>query len=251
MPILSRQVESVRFVVMSNPGKHNAFDRSLLQELATAISAADDDSTVRVIVVTGADTAFCAGGDVSGMSSDMEASDHLRYLTDDVHGVPRALVGASKPTVAMINGAAVGAGLDIALACDFRVCVEGATLREAYIDVGLAAGDGGAWWLPRLIGLSRALDLLLTGRKLSPTEALEMGLVHRLAPREDLEKVTMELAEELTRKPPQALAAMKRLVHQSVAVDMDEGLRFGAAAVAILSVGSEHKNRVESFMSKR
>jgi 2-(1,2-epoxy-1,2-dihydrophenyl)acetyl-CoA isomerase len=119
-----------------------------------------------------------------------------------VHAVPLAVVASAKPAIAVINGAAVGAGLDIALAWDFRICREDAVLREAYIDVGLAAGDGGAWWVPRLVGLQRALDLLLTRRRISGAEAAEIGLVTDVVDAAGLEARTLELANVLAAKPP-------------------------------------------------
>ncbi|HVT68666.1 MAG TPA: enoyl-CoA hydratase-related protein, partial [Trebonia sp.] len=147
-------------------------------------------------------------------------------------------------------GVAVGAGLDIALACDLRTCSTEAHLAEGYINAGLAAGDGGAWLLPRLAGPGRALELLLTGRKITPDEALAYGLVNRLAPPDRLREETLSLAESLASRPPAAAAAMKRLVYQSLEVSFDVGLQLAASAVSVLQSGDEHRQAVQALRDR-
>jgi enoyl-CoA hydratase/carnithine racemase len=233
-------LDGVTVLTMRNPGKKNAFDRHMLDLLYEAIVAAGSDPATRVLVLTGADDAFCAGGDVSGMGSDRDATEHLDHLIHHIHRVPLALMSSPKPTIAMINGPAIGAGLDIALACDLRVAAHSAVLREAYVRVGLAAGDGGAWLLPRIVGRGAALDLLLTARPVSGEEAWRMGLVTESVPDEELRTRTLAIAGRLAAQPPNALAAMKSLVGDCAHTDFPTGLRLSAQAVAILQSSREH-----------
>ncbi|MCI2419925.1 enoyl-CoA hydratase/isomerase family protein [Saccharopolyspora sp. K220] len=246
-----RRVASTAVLTMTNPAKRNAFDAEMLAHLREGIEQADLDPGVRAIVVTGAGDAFCAGGDVSAMAQSTEPLKHHAYLTKQVHAVPLALRASGTPTIAMINGAAVGAGLDIALACDFRFTADTAVLLEGYVHAGLAAGDGGAWLLPRLVGAGRALELLLTGRRISAQEAETIGLVTRAVPASELEEVTLTFADELAQKPPQALAQMKHLVQECLEVPFSTGLRLSANAVALLQSGSEHAAAIAALRRKK
>jgi 2-(1,2-epoxy-1,2-dihydrophenyl)acetyl-CoA isomerase len=242
----------VALLTMSNPGRKNAFDRHMLDRLTDALHTAAADRDVRVVVLTGDGDAFCSGGDVSAMGSgEQDATDHLMELTEHIHRVPLAIMNCPKPVIAMINGPAVGAGLDIALACDLRVAAETATLREAYVRVGLAAGDGGAWLLPRIIGRGAALDLLLTARAVRGEEAQRMGLVTECVPDRELRERALALAHRIGQWPPQALAAMKSLVNDCDGVAFEAGLRRSAHAVAVLRASREHAEAIAALGAQR
>jgi 2-(1,2-epoxy-1,2-dihydrophenyl)acetyl-CoA isomerase len=238
-------------LTLRNPGKKNAFDAHLLELLHDAVTTASEDPAVRVIVVTGHGDAFCAGADVSAMGGERDATEHLGYLTGHIHRVPLALMASPKPAIAMINGPAVGAGLDIALACDLRVAAASAVLREAYVRVGLAAGDGGAWLLPRIVGRGAALDLLLTARSVRGPEAERMGLVTESVPDGELRAHTMALAARLADLPPNALAAMKSLVNDCDGVSFEAGLRRSGHAVAVLQSSREHTEAIRALQARR
>jgi len=247
--VLVEDAGAVRVITMSNPEKLNAFDEEMLIGTAAAMDAAAADDAVRVVVLTGAGRAFCAGGDTSTMGADLEAGENHDFLSRAVHRVPLAIRRCAKPVIAMVNGAAVGAGLDIALACDLRTVARGAALLEGYVRAGLAAGDGGAWLLPRIVGAGRAMELLLTARRISADEAVEIGLAASAHGPEELRDATLALAESIAAHPPRALAAMKRLVHQSNDVSFEVGLQLGASAVAILQDGAEHHDAVARLRS--
>lgn len=240
----------VRVLTMRNEGKLNAFDTPMLDDLTAEIERADADDAVRVVVLTGAGRAFCAGGDTSAMGADPDPAAHRRFLLEHIHRVPKALRASGTPVIAMINGAAVGAGLDIALACDLRTCADGAVLTEGYIRAGLAAGDGGAWLLPRLIGAGRATEIFLTGRRIAPAEAVQIGLVTSIHEASALREDTITLARRLADNPPEALRAMKRLLHQSQSVGFETGLQLAADTVAILQSGDEHREAVARLRSR-
>ena len=245
--VLVEDVGRVRVLTLDNEAKLNSFDRAMLTQLTGAIIDADRDPNVGAIVVTGAGRAFCAGGDTSAMGSDMSATDSYDFLVEFVHPVKLALVESSTPTIAMINGAAVGAGLSIALACDLRVCVESAVLSAPYVRAGLVAGDGSAWLLPRLVGMGRALDLILTGRRISPDEALSWGLVNRVTAAVDLREETLALAATIADLPSRAVGESKRLIADSLNVSLRQALPRGGYGAAALQAGIEHRAVIEKL----
>ncbi|MDR6866614.1 2-(1,2-epoxy-1,2-dihydrophenyl)acetyl-CoA isomerase [Microbacterium resistens] len=242
--VLIEDVGAIRLITMNNPGTLNAFDAEMLLGTVEAFDAAGRDDAVRVVVLTGAGRAFCSGGDTGTMGAEVEAGENLGFLTGAVHQVPLAIRRCPRPVIAMVNGPAVGAGLDIALACDLRTVAQGAALLEGYVRAGLAAGDGGAWLLPRLVGTGRALELLLTARRIPADEAVRIGLAASAHEPEELREATLDLAGSIAQHPPRALAAMKNLVHQSQDVSFEVGLQLGASAVAILQDGAEHREAV-------
>ncbi|CDR13155.1 enoyl-CoA hydratase/isomerase family protein [Streptomyces iranensis] len=241
----------VTILEMRNPGKKNAFDQHLLDTLTAELIRAGQDDAVRAVILTGEGDAFCAGGDVSAMGGDTDATGHLRYLTEHIHTVARALMDCPKPTIAMINGPAVGAGLDIALACDLRVAARSAVLREGYIRVGLSAGDGGAWLLPRIVGRGRALELLLTARGVSADEAERIGLVTLTVPDASLRERTLALARRLQEMPPNAVTSMKRLVNDCAEASFSTGLSLSAQSVAVLQSSHEHAQALQHARARR
>lgn len=248
--VLIEDVGVIRIITMNNPGKLNAFDEDMLLGTVKALDEAGDDTSVRVVVLTGEGRAFCSGGDTSTMGTEVEAGENLDFLTSAVHQVPLAIRRCHRPVIAMINGAAVGAGLDIALACDLRTVAQGATLLEGYVRAGLAAGDGGAWLLQRLVGAGRALELLLTARRIAADEAVQIGLAASAHEPDSLREATLALAESIAQHPPRALAAMKKLVHQSQDVSFEVGLQLGASAVSILQDGAEHRDAVDKLRKR-
>jgi enoyl-CoA hydratase/carnithine racemase len=238
-------------ITMDAPERRNALDAAMLAALPEAFSRAHADESVAVVVLTGAGTAFCAGGDLKAMAADLTPGQRKADFTDRVHGLARVLERFDKPVVAMLNGAAVGAGLDIALMCDLRIAAETARLSAGYIDVGLVPGNGAAFLLPRLIGLASALDLLLTGRTVTGREAADLGLVNRAVPVEALHAETRALARELAGKPRFAMRMMKRLVYQSLDTTLSVALELASSQVAILQSSPEHRDAVAAFADGR
>ena len=148
---------------------------------------AKEDPEVRVIIVTGNGDTFCSGGDIREMAEGrLQSWDMKNFLWEGVHRIVLTIEDLDKPVIAAINGAAMGAGLDMALMCDLRVCSDRAKLAESYIMMGLVPGDGGAYFLPRVVGLAKALELLLTGDVIGPEEALHIGLVNKVVPHDQL-----------------------------------------------------------------
>jgi 2-(1,2-epoxy-1,2-dihydrophenyl)acetyl-CoA isomerase len=206
-----------------------------------------------VLVVTGAGRAFCSGGDVGGMNerkSDIPGLDHKRWL-EVVHRVPLTLETLDKPVIAALNGVAVGAGLDMALMCDLRYAAAGTRFSEGYVKVGLIPGDGGTYFLPRLIGTARALELLWTGDFVSSEEAERIGLVNRVVPAEELLPTVYELAARLASGPSTALRTIKRLVYQGQRMDLRTHLDLISSHMAVIRQTDDHREGARAFVEKR
>lgn len=249
--VLYEVSDGICTITMNAPERRNAFDDDMLHGLAASFDRAGADPDVGVVVFTGAGDSFCAGGDVKEMGSEHDPNVRKAAFTDAIHQVPKAMRRLDKPIIAMMNGAAVGAGFDMALWSDLRIASESAKFSEGYINVGLAAGDGGAYLLPRLIGMGRALELLMTGRVITGREAADLGLVNRAVPRDELEAEAYALAAELASKPRNAMRMMKRLVYQSADASADTAMEVASSQVAILMCGEEHRNAVEEFRNRR
>ena len=177
--------------------------------------------------------------------------DMKKYLWEGVHRIVFALEDLDKPVIAAINGSAMGAGLDMAMMCDLRVCSDRAKLSESYILLGLVPGDGGAYFLSRLIGMGKALELLLTGDILNPEEALELGLVNRVVPHDRLMEEAMILAEKIADKPPLAIRMMKRAIYQAQTSTLKVHLDYISSQLALLSETQDHLEAARSFLEKR
>ncbi|MGH2906420.1 MAG: enoyl-CoA hydratase/isomerase family protein [Solirubrobacterales bacterium] len=216
--VILTEVDSATHVAtltLNKPDKFNAFDRELVDRWAQALRELGADREVHAIVVTGAGKAFCAGGDLATLGEEAVPLQRKEFLRDHVHPVMRALRDVPQPVIAMVNGAAMGAGLDMALLCDLRIAADEAKLGEAYVNLALVPGDGGAWLLPRLVGPARALELLWTGKVLTGAEAADWGLVNQSVPREELAATTYALAEKLAAGPQLAQRIIKRAVYSA------------------------------------
>lgn len=199
-------------VTIDRPDVYNAFREQTVLELNVALRDATEDDGVYVVLLTGAGDGFCAGADVSSMPDwheEMTKEEYAGFLWG-VQNIVRQLRGMDKPAIAAVGGPAIGAGCDFALACDLRVVGPDAVLREGFVRVGLIPGDGGGWLLPRLIGESKAKEYLLTGRDITPEEAVDLGLATEVA--DDPVATAQTLAEEIRDLPAVAVQYTKALV---------------------------------------
>ena len=253
-PHLKYAVEgTTALITLNRPGVKNAFSLEMLTLWRQALEQARDNDQVRVIILTGQGDAFCAGGDLQEMGSgQVPGLGHEgRFLWETVYPVAFIMKFLDKPVIAAVNGAAAGAGMDMALMCDFRICSNRAKFAASFINLGLLAGDGGAYFLPRLIGLSQALELLLTGDPVSAEEAYRIGLVNRVVPKERLMVEARGLAEKLASKPPQAVRMMKRSVYQGLNSSLRGHLDFVSSQLGLLTQTDDHQEAVRAFLEKR
>jgi enoyl-CoA hydratase/carnithine racemase len=243
---------NVALITLNRPKAKNAFSPAMIRLWREFLEMAKADDAVRVIVVTGKGDTFCSGGDIREMAEGkLRSWDMKRYLWDGVHRIVLTLEDLDKPVIAAINGAAMGAGLDMAIMCDLRVCSDKARLAESYIALGLVPGDGGAYFLPRLVGTSKALEMLLTGDVITADEALQLGIVNRVVPHESLMEETMKLAEKIASRPPLAVRMMKRAVYQAQTSTLRAHLDYISSQLSLLSETQDHAEAATAFLEKR
>jgi enoyl-CoA hydratase/carnithine racemase len=244
--------DGIGTLTLDRPDKLNAFTRAMIDGWAAALAAAQQDPAVCVLVVTGAGRAFCAGGDVGRMGSgEPTPLDHKNQLWEHIHRIPRALEALDKPVIAMVNGLAVGAGMGMALMCDLRIAADTARFSTGYVKVGLVPGDGDTYFLPRLIGSARALELLWTADFVEAAEAERLGIVNRVVPAARLAEETYALARRLAAGPQVAIRMIKRLVYQSARLDLRTHLDLVSSHMGVIRDTADHREGVQAFKDKR
>ena len=215
----------VAVLTLNRAKARNALDPALLQALGGALPQVAEDPSVRAVLLTGSGGSFCAGADLkAAMTSGSDTFDRLDKVIDDYHAIIRAIVGAPKPVLAAVDGAAVGFGCDLALACDLRVLSAEAYLQEKFVKIGLMPDGGGTFWLPRLVGLGRAMEMLLLGEPVTAEQALALGLANRVVPAASLREEALKLAHQLAKGPPLAFAEIKRSVRAGLGGTIDATL---------------------------
>ncbi|HSW20014.1 MAG TPA: enoyl-CoA hydratase/isomerase family protein [Ramlibacter sp.] len=252
--------ESLKFEVVGNvgvltinrPEKLNAFTYEMLEGWSQLLEECGGRDDVRVLVLTGAGRGFCAGGDIDSFAAIASTTAsaiqrEVRYTQQ----VQRAITRLNKPVIAAINGFATGGGLDIALACDMRFAAESARLAENYVRLGLLPGLGGGWLLPRLVGLGRAMELLITGDFIDAREAERIGLVNRVYTDAELMPRTLEIAKRIADNPPLSVQAIKRITLAGLGTDFEDALELAASNLPIVRTSADHKEALAAFREKR
>lgn len=249
------QTNGIATITLNRPDVRNAINDQMRAELIAAFEQAGADRDVRGVILTGAGKGFCSGGDVGGMRARLDApAGEVAFngwkRQQSTHRGVAAIHGLTKPVIAAVNGAAFGLGLDMALACDFIVAAEGAKMSMSFIKRGLVSDGGGMYFLPRRVGLSRAKELILTGRVVETEEALRIGMVDRVVPREALAEVAQSWAEELCAGAPAAVALTKSILDKTFESTDDQIFALGREAQAICYTTAEHRRSVEDFLNK-
>lgn len=250
--ILSATSDGITAITLNRPEKLNAFYGTMREELLAALLAAGASAETRVVVITGAGRAFCAGGDVEFMSGlqKQDDVDGLRKLLDAGAAVIEQIASMEKPVIASINGVAAGAGCNLALACDYRIAADQARLSESFVRIGLHPDWGGTWLLPRLVGRSRALEIMMTGRMVEAAEALSIGMVDRVVPAADLPAETAKLAQALAAAPPIAIAGIKRALHFSERNGLSAQLELESEHQVRAFRSPESAERIAAFLKR-
>lgn len=215
--ILLERASGIATITLNRPEKLNAFAGTMREDLIAALDEVADDETLRVVVITGAGRAFCAGGDVEYMSGLQKSGDvaAFRGLLEAGGEIVGRLRAMRHPVIASVNGVAAGAGCNLALACDYRIASESAKFALSFVKIGLHPDWGGTWFLPRLVGRGRAMELMVTGRAVEAREALEIGMIDRMVPADRLDEETRAFAQVIVEGPRIAIEGIKRAVHAS------------------------------------
>jgi 2-(1,2-epoxy-1,2-dihydrophenyl)acetyl-CoA isomerase len=244
--------DAVATITLDRPDKLNAFTGTMREDLLEALRACEREETVRVVVLTGAGRAFCAGGDVEYMSGLQASGDveSFRKLLDAGRDVVLQIATMSRPVIASVNGVAAGAGCNLALACDYRIASDAAKLSQSFVKIGLHPDWGGTWLLPRLVGRSRAMEILMTGRMVDATEALAIGMVDRVVPAVELPAETGKLARTIAAAPPLPIAGIKRALDTSERNDLRAQLELEAEHQVGCFLSDESRQRIAAFVKK-
>jgi enoyl-CoA hydratase/carnithine racemase len=252
--------EHIARITLNRPDRLNAINQQMGAELVEAIESLAQDDEVHVVVLTGAGRAFCSGADTGGMVGGQVQGQHAadrgaEEIRRGFRTSQRMILGLhrmEKPTIAMVNGAAVGAGLDLACACDIRLGSPSARFMSAYVRIGLFPGYGGAWLYPRVLGsVAKAAELLFTGDFIEAEEALQHGLLNRLVDVEELDGATMDMARKIAQGPPIAIRLAKLMLYKGLEFDLETSLQMAAAAETITLTSQDHREGVDAFREKR
>jgi enoyl-CoA hydratase/carnithine racemase len=244
----------VATITLNRPDRLNALTFEVYRELRDVFHALDAEPDVRAVILTGTGKGFCTGGDVEDIIGALFARDAkgLQEFTRMTCDVIQNIRRCRRPVVAALNGTVAGAGAVLATACDFRIAAESAKIAYLFVRVGLSGADmGAAWLLPRIVGLGRATELLMTGDFIDARRALEIGLYHRVVPAESLMAEANALAARLARGPSPALAVTKEALDREFTMSLEESLTYEAAAQAALMRHPNFREAYEAFRAKR
>ncbi|WP_064576744.1 enoyl-CoA hydratase/isomerase family protein [Cupriavidus gilardii] len=254
--LIELRVESgIALITFNRPDKRNAMSDDMRAEFIDALERVAADKTIRALVLTGNGKGFCAGGDVAGMQRRMEAPQGEVAFNgwsrqQRVHHTVKLLHTMPKPTIAAVNGAAAGLGADTALCCDFVLASEAASFSWSYINRGLIPDGGGMYFLPRRVGLSKAKELVFTGRKVDAQEAKALGIADRLSQPETLIADALAWAKEFSQGSATAIALGKSIINQSFELPADQVFAQGSQAQGICYTSTEHREAVLAFLNK-
>ena len=252
------KADGIATITLNRPERMNAFTPIMLDEWLVALTDAHTDDEVRVVVLTGTGRGFCTGADISRGGEGLTLVDRSRshvdnrnFLRDSVQRIPRLVSIMEKPYIAAVNGAAVGAGMDMASMCDMRFAADTARFGMTYVRMGLIPGDGGCYFLPRIVGMARALDLIWSGRLFDAPEALAMGYVSAVVPADQLMEYTREYATRLVKGPAVAIQQAKRLAYRSQELSLDAALDLAQQAMYIAQSTDDSREGPRAFVEKR
>ncbi len=255
--ILLEKMGSVTVLTLNRPEARNALtDERMIDEIVLACASVQEDPDAKCLVLTGVGPAFSAGGNVKdmaerkGMFAGGPAELRENYRRG-IQRIPLAMQRLDVPAIAAVNGPAIGAGCDLACMCDIRIASEAARFGETFVSLGLIPGDGGAYFLPRVVGFAKALELAFTGRVFDAAEALRIGMVTEVLPAEELMPRAMQIASEIARQPGQALRLAKRLFHLAQGKSLEETLEISAAYQSICHHSPEHAQALEDFFARQ
>jgi 2-(1,2-epoxy-1,2-dihydrophenyl)acetyl-CoA isomerase len=242
--------DGIATITLNRPDVYNAFDDELSYELQAALKQATKDDNVRVVVISGEGKAFCSGQDLKAVSGEEKRS-FKDSLTKRYNPIIKAMRNMPKPIIARLNGVAAGAGCSLALACDMIIAAEEASLIEVFVNIGLVLDSGSSFFLPRVVGYSKAFELSTLGSKVKAAEALELGLVNRVVKMEELDDAVAEVAGKYAKAPTKAIGLMKKMLNKSYSFDLEQALDYEMYCQEIAGSSEDYKEGVQAFLDKR
>jgi 2-(1,2-epoxy-1,2-dihydrophenyl)acetyl-CoA isomerase len=251
-PVIVKKENGVAWITINRPDVLNACNMDTLKRLQNALKEAETDSSVRCLVLTGAGRAFCAGADLQslkkrGFGTSISLMEDLKEGFNPIVSKMRTI---DKPVIAMINGAAAGAGMGLALAADLKIMAESAKFVEAFAKIGLVPDSGATFFMPRLLGISKAMELAFTGEGIDAKEAERLGAINKVVPLDQLEKETRALAEKLA-QGPKGIGLAKRAINKALYSDLDTALDYEAYMQEIAGSTDDYKEGLKAFGEKR
>jgi 2-(1,2-epoxy-1,2-dihydrophenyl)acetyl-CoA isomerase len=240
----------VATITFNRPEVYNALNDGITYELQAALKAASKDSEIRVVVLTGEGKAFCSGQDLKASAEDPD-----RSFSDSLHKrynpIVRAIRNMPKPVICRLNGVAAGAGCSFALACDLIVASNDAKLIEVFVNIGLVLDSGSSYFLPRLVGSSRAFEMATMGTRISGKEAESLGIVTKAVAAEELDSAVKSYTDYYSKAPTKAIGMMKKMLNKSQSATLDEMLEYEAYCQDIAGASNDYKEGVTAFLEKR
>lgn len=256
--LLYEQRGGIVLLTMNRPEERNALSTiEICEEFESRFRSIERDPSVNVVILTGAGTAFCAGGNIkkmrdrTGFAPRETAIDTRDSYRRSIHLIPKAMYNLEVPTIAAVNGPAIGAGLDLACMCDMRIAGRSAKFAESFIKLGIVPGDGGAWLLPRTVGYSMACEMALTGMQIDAEEAKSIGLVSRVVEDDELLDKAFELAARIDAMPGRTTRLTKRLLRDSGQLSLEHHLEMAGAFQTIAHETEDHREALDAVFEKR
>ena len=254
--VLYEQDDRIVKITLNRPDTRNALSGDIIEGLVEYIQKADKDKNVGCVILTGAGKSFSSGGNLQEIK-DMTTKDQMTQsqLEDwyrfGIQKIPLTMNSIDVPVVAAVNGHAIGAGNDLCTMCDIRIAGEDAKFSESFLRIGIIPGDGGSWFLPKIIGLARANEMILTCDVLDANKALDWGLVSKVVPNENLIVEAQQLAKKIAVQPPEASRRAKRLLRMSQNVPLQDALEMAASQQSMLQQLDDHREAIDALLEKR
>ena len=254
--IIYEQDHRVVTITLNRPDTRNALSGDLIDGLINALEKANRDKNVGCVILTGAGKSFSSGGNLQEIKNmttkdNMSQSQLEDWYRFGIQKIPLTMNAIDVPIVAAVNGHAIGAGNDLCTMCDIRIAGEDAKFSESFLRIGIIPGDGGSWFLPKIIGLSRAAEMILTCDVLDAEKALNWGLVSQIVKNEELIIQAKKIANKIASQPPEATRRAKRLLRMSQNVSLDNALEMAASQQSILQMMEDHREALDALIEKR
>ena len=250
--ILLSKEDNIATITLNRPNSANGINPTLAKELAEAALICDQDPAIRCVILTGTGKMFCAGGDLKAVGGQPEeAAKKIKGMADDLHRATSTFARMSKPCIVAVNGIAAGAGFSMAIAGDMVIAAESAKFTMAYTAAGLSPDGSSTYYLPRLIGVRRAMELMLTNRLLKAPEALEWNLVNQVVPDGELQETALKLAKKLANGPTDAFSIVKKLLLCSFDNSLETQMELEGRSIAACAGSANGREGVQAFLEKR